>query len=450
VHFGHTHDARFCTAQRNLAVGTLPGAAPARQRCARLAPRWRGMQFTRSGGGLQASLAVTTCALCDSRGMLARGFPAAPRAAAARAPRHSIADARVRAMPLLRRARADASSPETNYKMQSHAQQLAGRCRPAGGASAAAARVLLLLLLASRCAADTPPQVAAWVARVQQAGASVSAPVAAAHARFYDTLQAAGLLSKLVRLNTFSGDSLAAALVPLLPGSGYPVEQRSEASGYGGSSFAATYASAAGLTQISGYLVTGQFISKVNLTDYTSAASTGANLHLAVYLLGNFPNNRCMGVYRESIYTRHYLISANGDNGWGVANALAPNAAGAGLYMNSGALGGAPQVSFCNLAGVCSAANMNTDSSQPSDVPVGIFTAIGTDTGNSGPGAAMANGAVSGTKVAGYSIGYALSAADVRPGLRGGGRYSVRVYALDQLPGRGGAQDRSLLGGRPH
>jgi hypothetical protein len=95
-----------------------------------------------------------------------------------------------------------------------------------------------------------PPQpaVAAWLARVQAAGGDVSTAQLDAHVKFYAALQRAELLGKIVRLNTFSGTNLDAALVPLFSGGGYDVEERSPG-------FAAQYGETTGVTQSDGYLV---------------------------------------------------------------------------------------------------------------------------------------------------------------------------------------------------
>jgi hypothetical protein len=72
-------------------------------------------------------------------------------------------------------------------------------------------------------APSTDPNIAyitPWLNRLAAAGTGASEQVIAAHAKFYAALQAAGVLSKIVRLNTFSGNDVTAALIPLLKGGG--------------------------------------------------------------------------------------------------------------------------------------------------------------------------------------------------------------------------------------
>jgi len=62
------------------------------------------------------------------------------------------------------------------------------------------------------------PVVESWLNRVGPA--NVSANTKAAAATFVDTMRAAGLIPKIVRLSLLCGNNLAACLVPLIPGIG--------------------------------------------------------------------------------------------------------------------------------------------------------------------------------------------------------------------------------------
>ena len=62
------------------------------------------------------------------------------------------------------------------------------------------------------------PVLESWLARVGPA--NVSANTTAAAATFVDTIRAAGLIPKIVRLSLLCGNNLAACLVPLIPGIG--------------------------------------------------------------------------------------------------------------------------------------------------------------------------------------------------------------------------------------
>jgi hypothetical protein len=227
------------------------------------------------------------------------------------------------------------------------------------------------------------------------------------------------LLSKIVRLNTFSGTTLDAALVPLIPGSGYASEQKSTTSMYLdsnlGPAFAGTYSETTGITQSLGYLVTGQRISRVNMSDSTSAFSNGQNLHMSIFVMGAIPaSGRIMGVFRGAVYTRHYLMSeGNGGFGWGNNQNSIPSgfaSAGPGFFAASGTLN---RYTRCSAAYTCTSSAFGYDSSTPSDWPVNIFAVGGSDTGVSTE-RYWGNGVVSsGTRVAGYSIGYALTQAEM-------------------------------------
>jgi hypothetical protein len=179
---------------------------------------------------------------------------------------------------------------------------------------------LLLAACAVRIAQPTP--VTDWQARVQVAGGDVATGTLQAHAAFYAALQSANLLGKIARLNTFSGTTLDSALVPLIRGAGCAAEQKSTTAipnAVSGASpaFAATYAETTGISQTAGFLVTGRTISRLNLSDSTSALGTGQNVHMSVFVLGAMPTaGRIMGVFRGDYYTRHYLKSDSTQYSW--------------------------------------------------------------------------------------------------------------------------------------
>lgn len=64
-----------------------------------------------------------------------------------------------------------------------------------------------------------------WRNRVIQAGGTIAADILAAHDDFAYALDAAGLLPKIYRLNTFSGDSFTSALVPFIRTVGYSADR---------------------------------------------------------------------------------------------------------------------------------------------------------------------------------------------------------------------------------
>ena len=227
------------------------------------------------------------------------------------------------------------------------------------------------------------------------------------------------MLGKIVRLNTFSGTTLEAALVPLIPGAGYASELQSTAAmplitGSPSPVFGATYSEEFGLEQSAGYLSTGQHISHANLSDPTSALGDGQNLHLSLFFLTLPTTGHTMGVYRFSEYTRHYLLGEGDPTGfsWGTAQSVPLGfPTGTGFYVASGTLN---SYTMCSAAYTCaSAAFGDVDYSPPSDWPVSIFAATGSPTGSSSEEFTAAGIVSAGTRLAGYTIGYALTQADV-------------------------------------
>ena len=65
-----------------------------------------------------------------------------------------------------------------------------------------------------------------WATRIIANGGTVSADTLAAACEFMTAIKAAGLRSKMFRVNLFAGDQFAAALVPLIKDMGHPVDQQ--------------------------------------------------------------------------------------------------------------------------------------------------------------------------------------------------------------------------------
>ena len=276
------------------------------------------------------------------------------------------------------------------------------------------------------------PLVSAWLTALSNAGTGASSSVVEAHNLFMDSLDAAGLTSKLVRLNTFSGNDLAAALIPILPGGGFASEVMSQNSGYvngdssgtygsyGGPamSFVASYNGTTGLTPTAGFLSTGQYISHSNLTLTTSSDSSGADLHMSMVMLdpsslSTSYGSVFMGVNRAMVFSRHYQLTKTGFN-WGSTNGVVPTgwAATAGLYTAT-ASAGVANAYLCGFSSPCTTTTGISawDGSAPSNVPVGLFTStVSWD----GTGGTIYYGPLCFARTGGYSIGYSLSSADVQ------------------------------------
>lgn len=72
---------------------------------------------------------------------------------------------------------------------------------------------------------DFHPVVLDWLSRVTQAGGTVSDAILGYHNTFAYALERAGLIPKIWRLNTFSGDGFASALVPFIRKYGRSADQ---------------------------------------------------------------------------------------------------------------------------------------------------------------------------------------------------------------------------------
>ena len=249
-----------------------------------------------------------------------------------------------------------------------------------------------------------------------------------ANARFHSALSSAGLLPLIARLNTFSGNDLAAALIPLIY---EPCTTSTDTiNGWSG-----TYSLSNGMQQTSGAgsITTNQRISHVNLSDVASAPSTGSNLHMSVFFLDPPPTNcRPIGVARGDVMERHYLLidDISDHHGW-TWGRLIRNfpAMSSGLYTASSDTTktanstSVPAVRFsCAGSTSCSVLDRGIgDGSQPADWPVSIFGSSYTEDGSSGSVGTTCSGTAGmktccfcNMRIGGYSIGYALSQAQVQ------------------------------------
>ena len=272
------------------------------------------------------------------------------------------------------------------------------------------------------------PLVFAWHGRLTSAGSDASIGVLEAATTFMYALDAANITSSLVRLNLFIGNNMNAAMIPLLVGSGYDADVQSSCSGRGaipvesGSScapFYGTYTPTDSLRVTSGFLSTGQYISHMNLTDDSTRASDGRDLHLGMWfldapVLSNF--GRPMGVYRFNVWTRHYLLSHFGQIfAWGSqVNLNTPSPTNAGFLLNTGSVSGTTTSYLCAGGSSCTIIGAGQgDGSQPSDHPVGIFNALGSATGMKSETTSSSSSFSIG-RAGGYTIGYSLSATQVQ------------------------------------
>jgi collagen type VII alpha len=132
-----------------------------------------------------------------------------------------------------------------------------------------------------------------WVSRVTAAGGGVTTATRAAVTRFCVAIQAAGLRSKIWRLNAFCGSSLTAALVPIYRGPSRTGTQYGNTTDTNNNFVSGSYAEATGLTGngTTRYLTLGTFAELRTSwatghfgIDYTGADSTDR------MLMGGFHN----------------------------------------------------------------------------------------------------------------------------------------------------------------
>jgi hypothetical protein len=277
-----------------------------------------------------------------------------------------------------------------------------------------------------------------WQARMAAAGTSVSDSVVTAASRFFNTLTVGGLLPKISRLNLFSGQDLKAALLPLI----YQPSTATTDTVVGGTF---SYDQNRGVTtnNNAGWINTNQRISHVDQNDDNSAPSDGSNIHLSMFFMDPYPWCKSMGVWRESGSTRNYVLTEwYHCMNWG--KSFCTNSKNdAGLWAISSdttkprSLGSSPFLRiYCGLeqgAQCTKQIENNGDGSTPADWPVGLFAAYGSSPNGCGPKAGKTyyenfgqtkkctadyvGSAYSvcgdSMRVGGYSIGYALTQAEI-------------------------------------
>jgi hypothetical protein len=238
-----------------------------------------------------------------------------------------------------------------------------------------------------------------WILRVQNANGILSQNEINAHIKFIISLQSnSNALSKILRLNTFCGDSLNAALCPIIIDGGL--------SNNGASlndtlqSGTPNYSRTGGLSVTGGAVNTG--------LKFSSWSNNGQNLHFGLYAFTEI-GGRCMGVWRETVYTRHYLLCDYNTNSGGWSNPVNFNANSSSLGMNimQCRTNDVPNYYRC---GVKTTVTGSLDNATPSDWPCTIFAANGSSNGTNSTNAIYGQlyGATT-TRSGGYTIGYGLS-----------------------------------------
>jgi hypothetical protein len=278
-----------------------------------------------------------------------------------------------------------------------------------------------------------------WQARMDAAGTSVSDKVVAAASKFFNALTVAGMTQKISRLNLFSGQDLKAALLPLV----YQPSTSKTDTVVGGSG-AFTYDQYRGVwtNNIGGWINTNQRISHVDQNNDNSAPADGSNVHMSMFFMDPYPGGRTMGVYRASGYSRHYLLTdwtccagwgnqycteCRNDAGlWAITSDTTKthSSASSPFFRTYCALDQGAQCTR-HLEG-------GGDASTPSDWPVALFGAYGSNPNGCGPKAGQSfyenygqnskctsdytgetYGVCNNMRIGAYSIGYALTQAEI-------------------------------------
>lgn len=225
-----------------------------------------------------------------------------------------------------------------------------------------------------------------WLTRVASSGGSVAPTIQTAVNNLVNMLEAAGLLAKMVRLNLFTGDQLAAALVPLI-GSG---------SDTAGNLVSGDYTVAGGIkgNGSNKYVDTN--------TNFNAVSTNGTNMHFSLTALSAV-NGRIMGSSRQNVFTRHYMF--DGGFSWGNGGTRSPQPSGPEhMIATRDATGSALFYS----GGTQTGSHPTPDGSQPADISVIVLAHNQSPTGTNVGGAVNS---FSTSSVGGYSIGYHLSAA---------------------------------------
>jgi hypothetical protein len=247
--------------------------------------------------------------------------------------------------------------------------------------------------------------IADWINRVTAAGGNLSSTEINAHFTFVFNLQNNNnAWANIIRLNTFCGDSLQAALCPIKPDGGL--------SGNGASindtyiSNTPSYNRTGGMTGTGGALNTG--------LKFSTLTPDGQNLHFGMYAFSQL-SGRSMGVWRASVWTKHYLLNDEGTNNGGWSNQMNFNTDSNSIGMNIMQCRTKTEGPLYYRRGIKTACSPSTyDMVMPSDWPCTLFAANGSGDGTNPLNAIYGNlNSQNSTRSGGYTIGYGLTDAQI-------------------------------------
>ena len=263
-----------------------------------------------------------------------------------------------------------------------------------------------------------------WINRVTEAGGILSQIEINAHLNFLVYLNYNNVISCILRLNTFCGDSLNAALCPIIIDGGLSNNGASlndtiqiDTSNQIISPMKPLYYRTGGITGTFNKSNNQYAVINTGLK-LSTISNNGQNLHMGMYAFTAL-QNRVMGVTRVSVYTRTYLLydAQLGSTGVGWGNqaniSITPSL---GMNIIQCRSNDIPYYYSNGIKANITYMGGNTqDLSRPSDWPCVIFGCQGTKNDGTIAGTNSTNAVygkisdVSNTRSGGYTIGYGLT-----------------------------------------
>uniref|UniRef100_A0A6C0EIA6 Peptidase S74 domain-containing protein n=1 Tax=viral metagenome TaxID=1070528 RepID=A0A6C0EIA6_9ZZZZ len=242
-----------------------------------------------------------------------------------------------------------------------------------------------------------------WILRVNNAGGNLSTSEINAHFKFITSLQSnSNAWSKILRLNTFCGDSLNAALCPLIIDGGL--------SNNGASLNDTTQSGTPNYSRTGGVSSTGAAINTG--LKITTITSNGQNLHMGVYAFTQL-NGRPMGIWGPiGAWTRHYCVT---DDSFGGGNNASLWGGQVYLNANTNSIGmniikrNTNDTTYFYRNGVKTTVTGNVDNSYPINWPCSVLAANGSADSNAANNIYGTLNGVTSARLGGYTMGYELT-----------------------------------------
>ena len=240
--------------------------------------------------------------------------------------------------------------------------------------------------------------IADWKSRIQNAGGSISSAEENAHLLFIIALLMDNTWDKILRLNTFCGNSTVSALCP--------IKNNSKILNNLGSINDTIVAPNPQYNRTGGFTGTGGAINTG--LKFTAWSLDGYNMHLGLYAFTQL-NGRTMGVWRGGVWERHFLISTGDSSGGAWGGSVSTNADSNSIGMNiiQCRNNESPYYYRRNIKTLITG---NINHTMPADWPCTIFAGNGSGDGSNPSNAIYGElFATSSTRAGGYTMGYGLS-----------------------------------------